>query len=170
MSKAAARERIRELLETVHMPADTVSRYPGQFSGGQRQRIAIARALALQPSIVVCDEPTSALDVTTQKTVLDLLQELQSGTGTSFLFITHDLALVSHFASRVIVLDRGTVVEDGPTDQVCIRPKHPYTQRLVAAAPVPDPVLQRERRRRRLAGQLPADGAEMSSAGQRVEC
>ncbi|CCG02616.1 ABC transporter ATP-binding protein [Blastococcus saxobsidens] len=151
LSRSDARRRIEELLDSVHMPVDSMSRYPSHFSGGQRQRIAIARALALEPRLIVCDEPTSALDVTTQAAVLELLQELQSRTGTSYLFITHDLAVVRHFAARVLVLEGGRIVEDGPTAEVCDQPAHPYTQRLVAAAPVPDPVLQRMRREQRLA-------------------
>lgn len=146
-----ARRRIIELLERVRMPADTVSRYPGNFSGGQRQRIAIARALALDPSLMICDEPTSALDVSTQAAVLDLLREIQDATGVAYLFITHDLAVVREFAHRTIVLETGEIVEEGTSEQVCDSPRHPYTQRLVAAAPVPDPVLQRQRREARLA-------------------
>jgi peptide/nickel transport system ATP-binding protein len=151
LSKRDARERVRGLLDRVHLPADAASRYASHFSGGQRQRIAIARALALEPALIVCDEPTSALDVTTQASILELLQELQQRTGTSYLFITHDLAVVRRFADRVIVLREGRIVEEGTTAQVCDRPTDPYAQRLVAAAPVPDPVKQRERRERRLA-------------------
>lgn len=150
-SRGQARARVRELLERVHMPLDTVDRYPGNFSGGQRQRIAIARALALNPKLVICDEPTSALDVTTQAAVLELLSELQDDLGVSYLFITHDLAVVREFADRVIVLEQGRIVEEGPSANVCERPAHPYSQRLVAAAPVPNPRLQRERREARWA-------------------
>ncbi|KQV07253.1 ATP-binding cassette domain-containing protein [Leifsonia sp. Root112D2] len=148
-SRREAMGQIADLLSVVNMPADTVDRYPGDFSGGQRQRIAIARALALKPSLVVCDEPTSALDVSTQAAVLELLAELQQRLGVSYLFITHDLAVVRQFADRTIVLQNGRIVEEGSSSDVCERPQHPYTQRLVAAAPVPDPRLQRERRERR---------------------
>jgi peptide/nickel transport system ATP-binding protein len=150
-TKAEAAERIRVLLDRVNMPADAASRYPGDFSGGQRQRIAIARALALDPSVIVCDEPTSALDVTTQAAVLELLDELQDRLGVSYLFITHDLAVVRQFADRTIVLEKGRIVEDGPSAEVCENPQHPYTRKLVAAAPVPDPHTQRQRRQRRVA-------------------
>jgi len=145
-----AHDRIATLLQRVRMPIDTMTRYPGEFSGGQRQRIAIARAIALDPGVVICDEPTSALDVSTQAAVLELLAELQSRLHVSYLFITHDLAVVRQFADRTLVLQAGRIVEEGTSAEVCERPVHPYTQRLVAAAPVPDPVLQRERRRARL--------------------
>lgn len=145
------RQRIADLLHRVGMPADSAQRYPAQFSGGQRQRIAIARAVARGPRLIICDEPTSALDVTTQAAALELLAELQSSLGCAYLFITHDLAVVREFADRAIVLEKGTIVESGPSIDLCDRPQHPYTQRLVAAAPVPDPRLQRKRREARLA-------------------
>jgi ABC-type glutathione transport system ATPase component len=151
VSKNDALATIRRLLERVGMPGDSVSRYPANFSGGQRQRIAIARAVARNPRLIVCDEPTSALDVTTQAAALDLLTELQETLGVSYLFITHDLAVVKEFADRAIVLKDGAVVESGTSEQVCVHPAHPYTQRLLAAAPVPDPRLQRQRRATRLA-------------------
>ncbi len=143
--------RIAELLRRVGMPADSAQRYPAQFSGGQRQRIAIARAVARGPQLIICDEPTSALDVTTQAAALELLGELQSSLGCAYLFITHDLAVVREFADRTIVLEKGVIVESGNSVDVCERPQHPYTQRLVAAAPVPDPRMQKIRREERLA-------------------
>ena len=146
MSRADIEARISQLLKSVHLPVDAISRYPGSFSGGQRQRIAIARAIALEPALVVCDEPTSALDVTTQASVLRLLKELQHRMNSAFLFITHDLAVVRDFASRVIVLRDGRIVETGTAQEICENPKNQYTQELVASAPVPDPILQRERR------------------------
>lgn len=145
-SLSAARRDCAEILERVGMPTDTLSRFPADFSGGQRQRIAIARAAVLRPAVIVCDEPTSALDVTTQARVLDLLAELRNTLGMAYLFITHDLAVVREFADRVVVLSSGEIVEEGGTSDVCERPKHPYTQRLVRSAPVPDPILQRQRR------------------------
>jgi len=149
VSKGESERMVSHLLRRVGMPPDAADRYPGNFSGGQRQRIAIARALAVEPRLVVCDEPTSALDVSTQAGVLALLKELQVGLGIAYLFITHDLAIVRRFADRVIVLNHGRIVESGPVGQVCDSPQDPYTQKLVAAAPVPDPVLQRKRRARR---------------------
>jgi ABC-type glutathione transport system ATPase component len=151
VSRSDALGTIRRLLERVGMPADSVSRYPANFSGGQRQRIAIARAVARNPRLIVCDEPTSALDVTTQAAALDLLSELQDTLGVSYLFITHDLAVVKEFADRALVLKDGCVVESGTSAQICLRPEHPYTRTLLAAAPVPDPRIQRERRAARLA-------------------
>ncbi|HEX6353095.1 ABC transporter ATP-binding protein [Actinophytocola sp.] len=145
------RDRVADLLRRVGLPEDAARRYPGQFSGGQRQRIAIARAIAWQPTLIVCDEPTSALDVTTQATILELLAELQHTLGCAYLFITHDLAVVREFAARTVVLRHGHIVEEGASTQVCDHPRHEYTQQLVASAPVPDPILQRRRREQRLA-------------------
>ncbi|BBC38543.1 ABC transporter, ATP-binding protein [Streptomyces graminofaciens] len=149
-SRGEVREHIADLLRRVGLPEDAADRYPAQFSGGQRQRIAIARAVARQPKLIVCDEPTSALDVTTQATALDLLSELQQSLGCAYLFITHDLAVVKEFAARTLVLQHGRIVEEGRSTDVCDQPQHAYTRRLVAAAPVPDPVLQRSRRHERL--------------------
>ncbi|GAA2584676.1 ABC transporter ATP-binding protein [Dactylosporangium fulvum] len=143
---AAAGERIAEVLDRVGLPADATDRYPDEFSGGQRQRIAIARALVAGPRLIVCDEPTSALDLSIQAQVLNLLRRLQRESGIGYLFITHDLALIRHVADRVVVLYRGRVMETGPAARVTGEPQHPYTQALLAAAPVPDPVEQRRRR------------------------
>lgn len=151
-----SKEYVRDLLVQVGMPADAASRYPRSFSGGQRQRIAIARALSVGPRLIICDEPTSALDVSTQRMILDLLRKLQEETGVAYLFITHDLAVVREFADRVVVLERGRVVETGTPADVCDHPSDPYTQLLVAAAPVPDPAVQAQRRAARLAMQPPA--------------
>ncbi|WP_338071539.1 ABC transporter ATP-binding protein [Actinomadura bangladeshensis] len=148
-SRAEARARIRELLRQVGLPDDTGTRYPNEFSGGQRQRIAIARALALRPSLIICDEPTSALDVTTQARVLELLHEIQRDAGAAYLFISHDLGVVREVSHRIAVLRDGEIVEAGDGEQISLRPSHPYTQRLQLATPVPDPVLQAERRQKR---------------------
>ncbi|MFF7984123.1 ATP-binding cassette domain-containing protein [Streptomyces sp. NPDC007901] len=144
--RETGRDRVRRLLDRVGLPADAGQRLAREFSGGQRQRIAIARALALRPGLIVCDEPTSALDLSTQTTVLDLFLEIQQDTACAYLFITHDLAVVRRMSHRVAVLLHGEIVEEGDADQVCDRPQHPYTQRLQLAAPVADPVRQRERR------------------------
>lgn len=143
--------RVRELLEAVGLPQGIGGRYPREFSGGQRQRIAIARALALEPALIICDEPTSALDVTTQATVLDLLQSIQRETGVAYLFISHDLGVVNRVSDRIAVLRNGEIVELGAAEQVTTRPQHPYTKRLQMAAPVANPALQRARRTARLA-------------------
>ena len=150
ISGADARARVRELLGQVNLPGDAGSRLPREFSGGQRQRIAIARALALDPHLIVCDEPVSALDLSTQARVLDLFIEIQERTGVAYLFISHDLAVVRHISHRVAVMYHGEIVESGDGDQVTGRPQHPYTQRLFMAAPVPDPVRQEVRRAERL--------------------
>jgi len=149
VASKVASARVRELLDQVGLPTDARSRLPREFSGGQRQRIAIARALALDPKLIVCDEPVSALDLSTQARVLDLFIEIQERTGVAYLFITHDLAVVRHISHRVAVMYRGEIVEEGEGDQVTSHPVHPYTQRLFMASPVPNPDHQETRRRER---------------------
>lgn len=146
LSRNDIAERVAEVLQQVGMPADTASRYPGMFSGGQRQRIAIARAVIAKPRLIVCDEPVSALDLSVQAQVLNLLKSLQQSMGLAMLFISHDLTVVRHVSHRTVVLYRGDIVEQGDAGQVHERPEHPYTRALLAAAPVPDPLIQRERR------------------------
>ncbi|GAA4697488.1 ATP-binding cassette domain-containing protein [Phytohabitans rumicis] len=152
-SRAEADRRVRDLLDQVRLPSDAGQRLPREFSGGQRQRIAIARALSRNPRLIVCDEPVSALDLSTQARVLDLFIEIQERTGVAYLFITHDLAVVRHISHRVAVMYHGEIVESGDAATVTQAPEHPYTQRLLLAAPVPDPQRQAQRRaeRQRLA-------------------
>ena len=130
-----AREHVAEALETVGMPADAMDRYIHEFSGGQRQRIAIARALVLHPDLIVLDEAVSALDVSIRAQILDLLADLQKRLGLAYLFISHDLTVVQAITDRVLVMQRGKIVETGPTEQVFTSPAHPYTKQLLDAAP-----------------------------------
>ncbi len=151
-SSRDASTRVRSLLDKVGLPSDAIERRPREFSGGQRQRVAIARALAPSPKLIVCDEPVSALDLTTQARVLELLVDLQRETGVAYLFVSHDLSVVRHISHRVAVVYKGDIVETGPAADVTSKPEHPYTQRLLLAAPVADPLEQQQRRaeRRRL--------------------
>lgn len=148
--------RAQELMEQCGMDPAFVRRYPHEFSGGQRQRIGIARALASDPDFIVCDEPISALDVSIQAQVLNLLQRLASERNLSYLFIAHDLSAVRHLSDRIAVMYLGRIVETGPFDAVCDRPRHPYTKALVSAIPVPDPKKERTRQRIVLEGDVPS--------------
>jgi ABC-type oligopeptide transport system ATPase subunit len=145
LSRSERADRVAAMLQRVGMPVDAAARYPAQFSGGQRQRIAIARALMLRPKLVICDEPVSALDLSIQAQIMNLLADLQAELGMSYLFIAHDLAVVRHIAHRTVVLYRGQVMEAGDAEDVADHPRHPYAQALVAAAPMPDPDIQRAR-------------------------
>ncbi|MBO4260783.1 dipeptide ABC transporter ATP-binding protein [Streptomyces griseorubiginosus] len=146
MSAAERRARVAEVLERVRLPAELARRGPRELSGGQRQRVSLARALVLQPRLLVADEPTSALDVSVQQTVLEVIAELQGELGFACLFVSHDLAVVQQFAQRVVVMRDGRVEEEGPTMTTLLRPETAYTRRLIASVPVPDPVVQRRRR------------------------
>lgn len=139
-------ERVRELMSLVGLDPAHATRYPHQFSGGQRQRIGIARALAVEPRVLVCDEPVSSLDVSVQAQIINLFQKLQRELGVAYVFIAHDLAVVRHIADSVIVMKEGKNVESGPTDRVYEDPSHPYTQALLDAIPVPDPSARARRR------------------------
>jgi peptide/nickel transport system ATP-binding protein len=163
-SSRESRAVVNGLLDQVGLPSDAGRRLPREFSGGQRQRIAIARALAVGPKLIVCDEPVSALDLSTQARVLDLLIAIQESTGVAYLFVSHDLAVVRHISHRVAVLYQGEVVESGSARKITWKPEHPYTQRLLASAPVADPVLQQQRREewRRLAARGEFENAAMT--------
>jgi peptide/nickel transport system ATP-binding protein len=153
-SRAGRMRRVAELLDLVGMDSDAVDRYPHEFSGGQRQRICIARALAVEPKLIVCDEPTSALDVSVQAQILNLLKDLQDRLGLAYLFITHDIAVVAYLAHEVAVMYLGRLVEHGRVDEILDDPRHPYTRALLSAVPVIDP----EKRRAviRLEGDMPS--------------
>ncbi len=155
-SPAQTRDRVASLLTTVGLSADALPRYPHSFSGGQRQRIGIARALALEPDFIVADEPVSALDVSIRAQVVNLLQSLQKELGLTFLFIAHDLAVVRHISHRIAIMYAGRVVEIGDSDDICLRPQHPYTEALLAAVLQPDPVAERRRAHIAYEGEVPS--------------
>jgi len=142
-------KKVAALLEQVGLSPDQLERYPAEFSGGQRQRIAIARALALEPKLIICDEAVSALDVSTQSQVIGLLEELQDRLGLSYLFIAHDLAVVRHISHRIGVMYLGKLMEVGPAERIYEKPAHPYTQMLLTAIPIADPIKQQQRKAER---------------------
>jgi peptide/nickel transport system ATP-binding protein len=150
-----AREQVGALLDRCGLPKDAMDRYPHAFSGGQRQRIGIARALALEPDFIVADEPVSALDVSVRAQVVNLLQDLQAELGLTYLFIAHDLSVVRHISHRIAILYSGKLVELAPADAVYDHPYHPYTEALLSSVPIPDPPVQRQRRRIVLYGEIP---------------
>jgi peptide/nickel transport system ATP-binding protein len=165
LTAAQVRERVDEALRRVGVDPSLADRYPASFSGGQRQRISIARALVRRPELVVCDEAVSALDVSVQAQVLNLLDELQEEAGTSYVFISHNMAVVRHISDRIVVLYRGRVMEEGPAEEVSDRPAHPYTRSLLAAVPVPDVVAQRARRAARTAATVRTEFAPEGGVG-----
>ena len=170
LSNVEVKEQVKDMMTKVGLLPNVINRYPHEFSGGQCQRIGIARALILKPKMIICDEPVSALDVSIQAQVVNLLQSLQKELGLSLIFIAHDLSIVKHISDRVLVMYLGNAVELGESKALFAEPKHPYTRALMSAVPIPDPVLERNKKIEMLEGDLPSPLSPPSGCVFRTRC
>lgn len=170
LSNAEVKKRVKEIMEKVSLLPNQINRYPHEFSGGQCQRIGIARALIVQPKLIICDEPVSALDVSIQAQVINLLMKLQKEMGLTLIFIAHDLSVVKHISNRIMVLYLGRVMEVAVSDRLYQHPSHPYTKALISSVPIPDPVAERAKKTILLEGDLPSPFAPPSGCVFRTRC